>query len=94
MSLDSELIMRNGEVVGTQTPTGHSVLIDARFELPYGKYNTILTHFHRSFSRYLAEGRQNILLELCNVFEFDFRLTAPSMGIHGNPVWVSNKVLN
>ena len=37
LSLDSELIMRNGEVIGTQTPTGHSVLIDARFELPYGK---------------------------------------------------------
>ncbi|CAH1797365.1 unnamed protein product, partial [Owenia fusiformis] len=27
--------MKNGEVVGTQCPTGHSVLIDARFELPY-----------------------------------------------------------
>ena len=38
LSLDSELIMRNGEVIGTQTPTGHSVLIDARFELPYGEY--------------------------------------------------------
>ncbi len=34
--------MRNGEVIGTQTPTGHSVLVDARFELPYGKWNFII----------------------------------------------------
>ena len=37
MSLDSELIMKNGEVIGTQAPTGHTVLLDARFELPYGE---------------------------------------------------------
>ncbi|KAL4227427.1 Protein unc-13 C [Mactra antiquata] len=35
MSLDSELIMMNGEIKGTRYPTGHSVLIDARFEIPY-----------------------------------------------------------
>ncbi len=36
--------MRNGEVIGTQTPTGHSVLIDARFELPSGKSSSVLKH--------------------------------------------------
>lgn len=30
--------MKNGEVIGTQSPTGHDILIDARFELPYGKH--------------------------------------------------------
>ncbi|XP_053405969.1 protein unc-13 homolog A-like isoform X6 [Mercenaria mercenaria] len=35
MSLDSELIMQNGEIKGTRYPTGHSVLIEARFEIPY-----------------------------------------------------------
>ncbi|KAL5004186.1 hypothetical protein ScPMuIL_017642, partial [Solemya velum] len=35
LSLESELIMHNGEIAGTRTPTGHSLLIDARFELPY-----------------------------------------------------------
>ncbi|XP_063432619.1 protein unc-13 homolog A-like isoform X5 [Mytilus trossulus] len=34
LSLDSEIIMHNGEVRGTRYPTGHSILIDARFELP------------------------------------------------------------
>ena len=40
--------MRNGEVIGTQTPTGHSCLVDARFELPYGRNypNNIYTHTH------------------------------------------------
>ncbi|XP_065944867.1 protein unc-13 homolog B isoform X5 [Magallana gigas] len=35
LSLDSELIMRNGKVTGTRFPTGHTILLDARFELPY-----------------------------------------------------------
>lgn len=35
--MDSELIMQNGEITGTKFPTGHKCLLDARFELPYGK---------------------------------------------------------
>ncbi|XP_041370818.1 protein unc-13 homolog B-like isoform X3 [Gigantopelta aegis] len=35
MCLESELIVQNGEVIGTRLPTGHKILIDARFELPY-----------------------------------------------------------
>lgn len=38
MSLEAELVMRDGEVVGTKNPTGHSLLVDCRFELPFGKY--------------------------------------------------------
>jgi hypothetical protein len=37
MSLDAEQIMENGVVVGTRNPTGDYLLIDCRFELPYGK---------------------------------------------------------
>ena len=37
LSLDSELVMKNGEVIGTQAPTGHSVQIDARFEPTTGQ---------------------------------------------------------
>ncbi|XP_055956306.1 protein unc-13 homolog B isoform X3 [Patella vulgata] len=35
LSLDSELIIQNGEIMGTRLPSGHTILIDARFELPY-----------------------------------------------------------
>ncbi|XP_035713667.1 protein unc-13 homolog A-like [Folsomia candida] len=35
LPLEADLVMRDGEVVGTKTPTEHAVLIDARFELPY-----------------------------------------------------------
>ena len=45
LSLDGELIMKNGEVMGTQSPTGHTVLIDARFELPYGECKNIICYF-------------------------------------------------
>ena len=34
--MDSEIIMKNGEPVGTQGPTGHYVLLDAHFQLPSG----------------------------------------------------------
>ena len=39
MSLDAEQIMENGVVVGTRNPTGDYLLIDCRFELPYGEWN-------------------------------------------------------
>nr|XP_034195908.1 protein unc-13 homolog B isoform X9 [Osmia lignaria] len=37
VSLDSELEMRGAEIIGTKKPTGHSLLIDCRLELPFGK---------------------------------------------------------
>jgi len=36
LSMDSEIIMKNGEPIGTQGPTGHYVLLDAHFQLPSG----------------------------------------------------------
>ncbi|XP_066151235.1 protein unc-13 homolog B isoform X6 [Euwallacea fornicatus] len=39
LSLDAELVMKDGEVVGTKTATGHSLLVDCRFELPFDPEN-------------------------------------------------------
>ncbi|XP_031782922.1 protein unc-13 homolog A isoform X6 [Nasonia vitripennis] len=39
VSLDSELEMRDGEVFATKTPTGHNLLLDCRFELPFAGYS-------------------------------------------------------
>ncbi|TWW60141.1 Protein unc-13 -like protein B [Takifugu flavidus] len=36
VSLDSEVLMKEGEICGTTNPTPHQVLLDARFELPFG----------------------------------------------------------
>ncbi|VDM92931.1 unnamed protein product [Litomosoides sigmodontis] len=36
LQIDQELEIRNGQTVGTCRPTGHSILVDVRFELPYG----------------------------------------------------------
>lgn len=51
VSLDAELVMRDGEVVGTKNPTGDSLLIDCRFELPFGKSASsgylLMLHFER-----------------------------------------------
>ncbi|KAK3097666.1 hypothetical protein FSP39_011924, partial [Pinctada imbricata] len=35
LSMDSELVMHNGRVAGSKYRTGHQILVDARFELPY-----------------------------------------------------------
>uniref|UniRef100_A0A1I7YZU3 C2 domain-containing protein n=1 Tax=Steinernema glaseri TaxID=37863 RepID=A0A1I7YZU3_9BILA len=35
VQIDSELETRNGKTVGTARPTGHALLVDARFELPF-----------------------------------------------------------
>lgn len=37
LQVDQELQSKNGMTVGTRNPTGHSVLVDLRFELPYGE---------------------------------------------------------
>ncbi|VDM37249.1 unnamed protein product [Toxocara canis] len=37
LQIDQELETRNGQTVGTSRPTGHSLLVDVRFELPFGK---------------------------------------------------------
>lgn len=36
--LDMEVILMNGEVAGTRNPTGHMILLDCRFELPFGDF--------------------------------------------------------
>jgi len=36
-NLDSEQIIVNGEVQGTRDPTGHMLLLDLHFELPFGE---------------------------------------------------------
>jgi protein unc-13 len=35
LQIDQELETKNGETVGTKTPSGHSILVDVRFELPF-----------------------------------------------------------
>ncbi|XP_077287918.1 protein unc-13 homolog A-like [Arctopsyche grandis] len=40
--LAGELVVRGSEVVGTAGATGHAILLDCRFELPFGK----LTYFN------------------------------------------------
>lgn len=44
--LEAELVMRDSEVVGTKNPTGHSLLVDCRFELPFGEFCFILLRPH------------------------------------------------
>lgn len=37
VSLDSEVLMKADEICGTKNPTPHLVLLDTRFELPFGE---------------------------------------------------------
>ena len=37
ITLDSEVVVENGQILYTRNPTGHSVLLDYRFEIPGGK---------------------------------------------------------
>ena len=43
--LDAEQVMENGVVVGTRNPTGDYLLLDCRFELPYGEFICSLGFF-------------------------------------------------
>lgn len=35
--LDTDVILMDGEVAGTENPTGHMILLDCRFEPPFGR---------------------------------------------------------
>jgi len=48
VSLDAELEMSDGVVTGTRCPTGHYLLIDARFELPFGKCTMSIIYFFQT----------------------------------------------
>lgn len=60
VSLDAELIVENGTVVGTRNPTGDYILLDCRFELPYGNIRhvaracAIKTHATRKYSMQIS----------------------------------------
>uniref|UniRef100_A0A3Q2GAA7 C2 domain-containing protein n=1 Tax=Cyprinodon variegatus TaxID=28743 RepID=A0A3Q2GAA7_CYPVA len=40
-ALDSEVLMKEDQICGTVNPTPHQVLLDTRFELPFGLYHII-----------------------------------------------------
>lgn len=52
LQIDQELETRNGEPIGTSKPTGHSLLVDVRFELPFGKL-LFGQSWHTSLSSFL-----------------------------------------
>ncbi|CAH2257786.1 jg8954 [Pararge aegeria aegeria] len=39
VELEAQLMMRGGAVVGTTGPTGHALLLDCRFEPPFGSFS-------------------------------------------------------
>lgn len=41
--LDAEVLMKADEIYGTRTPTPHRVLLDTRFELPFGEECSTIT---------------------------------------------------
>ena len=51
VQIDQDLETRNGQTVGTCNPTGHSVLVDVRFELPFGG------RFHKSSPKPLTRSQ-------------------------------------
>ena len=49
LSLDAEQVMENGLVVGTRNPTGDHILLDYRFEMPYGNDGPNALNFYLIF---------------------------------------------
>jgi C2 domain len=41
LNIDAEQVIVNGEVGGTRDPTGHSLLLDIHFEMPFGEFSLV-----------------------------------------------------
>ncbi|XP_059487205.1 protein unc-13 homolog B isoform X13 [Neocloeon triangulifer] len=59
LALEAELVMRDGEVVGTKNPTGHSLLVDCRFELPFGPSSKVPSASPRRASSAMGSSRHH-----------------------------------
>lgn len=46
--LDTDVILMDGEVAGTENPTGHMILLDCRFEPPFGSTHSFQFHIHQN----------------------------------------------
>lgn len=53
-------MMRDGEVVGTKSPTGHSLLVDCRFELPFGKKDDQSLQCNSFISKYQSSKAMSL----------------------------------
>lgn len=40
-TLEAEVVMKHDEICGTKNPTPHKILLDTRFELPFGEFISI-----------------------------------------------------
>uniref|UniRef100_A0A8C6J9B2 Uncharacterized protein n=1 Tax=Melopsittacus undulatus TaxID=13146 RepID=A0A8C6J9B2_MELUD len=40
-TLEAEVVMKHDEICGTKNPTPHKILLDTRFELPFGEYLSV-----------------------------------------------------
>lgn len=49
-NIDADVVMVNGEVGGTRDPTGHMLLLDLHFEMPFGE---LATRENISFTNWL-----------------------------------------
>ncbi|OXU32234.1 hypothetical protein TSAR_008055, partial [Trichomalopsis sarcophagae] len=76
VSLDSELEMRDGEVFATKTPTGHNLLLDCRFELPFALRTTLMQLLGNVVTH------QNILIFIAsNINEVPYNIAKSGNGI-------------
>lgn len=76
--------MTDGEVIGTKVVTGQSLLLDCRFELPFGEYNSYFTQKHMIILDLLAlihifRKQHIILIHTHNKRIVDFFLTLLSI---------------
>lgn len=56
----SELVQVNGEIQGTHTPTGHSILLDLHYELPYDVNDAIQNKLNLNQQNFIQNSEQYI----------------------------------
>jgi len=45
-TLEAEVVMKRDEICGTKNPTPHRILLDTRFELPFGECISVTYLWH------------------------------------------------
>lgn len=82
-NIDAEQIVHNGEVQGTRDPTGHMLLLDLHFELPFEDAQGDLQQNKMGFGG--GFNNQEQYIENCNEYsEYQPERSFPNQSTYGN----------
>uniref|UniRef100_A0A0K0F6L4 C2 domain-containing protein n=1 Tax=Strongyloides venezuelensis TaxID=75913 RepID=A0A0K0F6L4_STRVS len=94
IGIDKEFEMRNGVTIGSRTPTGHTLMIDVRFELPFDAQEEEIISFQNKLQALNNINYQNVPNNTTTLCTSEFvKINAPTQNF-SNHLTIADNVGN